>query len=191
MTTDTHPQPPTGAAGPPVTVTVARRVSPGREAEYERWVDGILRAAARFDGFLGGGLLRPPQPGSEWHVVYRFRDDAALHRWEASPQRAGWLAAAEDFVDEERTAAVSGLETWFELPGRTAPAPPKWKMAVVTFAAIYPLALLINVLLVPHTQGWPVLLRPLVFAGILVPVMTWIVMPRLTRWVRRWLYPGS
>jgi antibiotic biosynthesis monooxygenase (ABM) superfamily enzyme len=43
--------------------------------------------------------------------------------------------------------------------------------------------------LVPRTAGWPLLLRPLVLAGILVPVMTWIVMPRLTRLLRRWLYP--
>ena len=40
---------------------------------------------------------------------------------------------------------VSGLETWFSLPGRTAPAPPKWKMATVTILAIIPLVLLMNV----------------------------------------------
>ncbi|HSK25611.1 MAG TPA: antibiotic biosynthesis monooxygenase [Jiangellales bacterium] len=191
MAADTHPPPRAAAGGVPVTVTVARQVTPGLETEFETWVEGILRAAGGFDGFLGGALLRPPEAGGEWHVVYRFRDDDSLHRWEASPQRAGWLAAAENLVDDERTAAVSGLETWFELPGRTAPAPPRWKMALVTFAAVYPLALLINVLLVPHTTGWPTLLRPVVFAGILVPVMTWVVMPRLTRWLRRWLYPGS
>ena len=32
---------------------------------------------------------------------------------------------------------VSGLETWFSLPGRTAPAPPKWKMFLVSAAVIY------------------------------------------------------
>jgi uncharacterized protein len=62
-------------------------------------------------------------------------------------------------------------------------------MAVVTFAAIYPLALLANVVLAPRTAAWPLLFRPLAFAGVLVPLMTWIVMPRLTRLLRRWLYP--
>ncbi|MBN2871727.1 MAG: hypothetical protein JXJ30_02290 [Halothiobacillaceae bacterium] len=62
-------------------------------------------------------------------------------------------------------------------------------MAVVTFAAIYPLALLANVVLVPRTAAWPLLFRPLAFAGVLVPLMTWIVMPRLTRLLRRSLYP--
>jgi uncharacterized protein len=91
---------------------------------------------------------------------------------------------------DTQSQPVTGLETWFELPGHTAPALPRRRTAVVTFAAICPLALMINVLLVPHRQGWPVLLRPLVLAGSLVPVMTWVVMPRLTRVLRRRLHPG-
>ena len=79
------------AVGEPVTVTVARRVAPGREAEFEQWSAELTRRAARFPGFLGAGLLRPGQ---------------------------------------------------FALPGRTAPAPPRWKMFLVSLAAIYVLQLL-------------------------------------------------
>jgi antibiotic biosynthesis monooxygenase (ABM) superfamily enzyme len=50
----------TGVAGDgPVTVSVARRVRPGREAQYEAWVRGITAAAARFPGHLGINVLRP------------------------------------------------------------------------------------------------------------------------------------
>lgn len=180
---------PGAPAADPVTVLVARRVAPGREREFEDWVEGLLRLAATFPGFLGGGVLRPPSSEHEWQVVYRFADAAGQRRWESSPERAAALGDARDFTSEVGVARASGLETWFALPGRTAPAPPKWKMALVTLAAIYPLALLINVLLVPRTATWPLLLRPVVFAGILVPLMTWVVMPRLTRAVRGWLYP--
>jgi uncharacterized protein len=45
------------------------------------------------------------------------------------------------------------------------------------------------VVLAPRTAAWPLLFRPIAFAGVLVPLMTWIVMPRLTRLLRRWLYP--
>jgi antibiotic biosynthesis monooxygenase (ABM) superfamily enzyme len=102
---------------------------------------GDLEAAARFPGFLGGGVLRPRHAGREWHVVYRFADADKQRAWETSAARAAWLARADEFARHTGTTRVSGLETWFALPGRTAPAPPKWKMAVVTFAAIYPLAL--------------------------------------------------
>jgi antibiotic biosynthesis monooxygenase (ABM) superfamily enzyme len=172
-----------------VTVTVARKVAVGREADFEQWVQGIVEAAAKFPGFLGAGALRPPEAGREWHVVYRFADADKQRAWEASAERAAWLARADEFAHHTGTTHVSGLETWFALPGRTAPAPPKWKMAVVTFAAIYPLALLANVVLAPRTAAWPLLFRPIAFAGVLVPLMTWIVMPRLTRLLRRWLYP--
>ena len=174
----------------PVTVTVARRVAPGHEHEFERWYDGIISAAGRFPGFHGAGVLRPSRPGQDWHVVYRFDSEKSQRRREESAERRRWLARAEPLVDEVGTQRVSGLETWFELPGRTAPAPPRWKMALLTLAAIYPLALLVNVLVLPHLAGWPVPLRTLALGLFLVPAMTWVVMPRLTRRFRRWLYPS-
>lgn len=174
----------------PVTVTVARRVAPGREEDFERWYDGIIGAASRFPGFLGAGVLRPTGVGQEWHVVYRFADDAALHRWEVSPERGSWLRRAEDFAEETAQRRVSGLETWFAMPGRTAPAPPRWKMAVVTLLAIIPLVLVMNLTVLPLLRDWPLVLRTIVFALILTSLMTWVVMPRVTRLFRRFLYRG-
>ncbi|MGH8894062.1 MAG: antibiotic biosynthesis monooxygenase [Actinomycetes bacterium] len=173
-----------------MTVTVARRVAPGRESEFEDWYEGIIGAASRYSGFLGAGILRPHSAGGEWHVVYRFADNAALHRWEASDERAVWLARADDFVEETGVHRVSGLETWFALPGRTAPAPPRWKMFLVTLTAIVPLVLLMNVTVLPLLADWPLIARTLVFSGALTGLMTWLVMPRVTRLFRRFLYGG-
>jgi antibiotic biosynthesis monooxygenase (ABM) superfamily enzyme len=154
-------------------------------------VNGIMRAAARWPGFLGGGVLRPGKAGQDWHVVYRFADASSLERWEESPLRAEWLAAAGDFARETGVARISGLETWFELPGRTAPAPPRWKMWLVTLVAVFPLALPFNVLVVPHLGGLPVMLRTLALSMSLTVLMTWLVMPRLTRMLAGWLYPSG
>ena len=172
----------------PVTVTVARRVAPGHEQQFEAWYDGIIGVASRFPGFLGSGILRPHRAGHDWHVVYRFADAAALARWEGSRERAGWLARAEELAEETGVERVSGLETWFELPGRTAPAPPRWKMALVTVTAIIPLALLMNTLVLPVLADWPLVARTLVFSCSLTVLMTWVVMPRLTRLFRPFLY---
>ena len=43
----------------PVTVTIARRVAPGREAEFEAFSSALTRAATTHPGFLGAGMLRP------------------------------------------------------------------------------------------------------------------------------------
>jgi antibiotic biosynthesis monooxygenase (ABM) superfamily enzyme len=174
----------------PVTVTVARRVAVGREHEFEQWYDGIIGAACRFPGFLGSGVLRPHTTGQDWHVVYRFADPASLARWESSPERAEWLRRAEDLAEETGVARVSGLETWFAMPGRTAPAPSRWKMFLVTLVAIVPLVLLMNLTVLPLLSGWPLVVRTLVFSGTLTGLMTWVVMPRITRLFRRFLYGG-
>jgi antibiotic biosynthesis monooxygenase (ABM) superfamily enzyme len=61
-------------------------------------------------------------------------------------------------------------------------------MFLVTLAAIVPLVLLMNVLVLPVLSGWPMIARVLVFSGTLTGLMTWVVMPRLTRLFRRFLY---
>ncbi len=172
----------------PVTVTVARRVAPGREHEFEEWYEGIIGAAQKFPGFLGAGILRPHTMDQDWHVVYRFAEPTQLTHWEKSPERAGWLEKADTFAEERGVERVSGLETWFSLPGRTAPAPRRWKMALVTLLAIVPLVLLMNVAVLPLLGGWPLVARTLVFSGTLTVLMTWVVMPRMTRIFRRFLY---
>ena len=138
------------SSGPePVTVTIARSIAPGREADFATWSDGLTAAAAEFPGYLGAGLLRPSRVGESWHVVFRFDSAAHLRRWEESRERAAILAAGEDLVHATQTQRVTGLETWFELPGRTAPAPPRWKMFVVSAACIYGLNLLLT-----SVYGW-------------------------------------
>ena len=174
----------------PVTVTVARRVAAGREREFEQWYDGIIGAACRYPGFLGSGVLRPHTAGQDWHVVYRFADPGSLAHWDRSPERAEWLRKAEDLVQETGVSHVTGLETWFALPGRTAPAPPRWKMFLVTLVAIVPLVLLMNLLVLPYLGSWPSGARVLVFSGTLTGLMTWVVMPRVTLLFRRVLYGG-
>lgn len=171
-----------------MTVTVARRVVPGREREFETWYDGVIGAASRRAGFLGAGILRPHTAGEDWHVVYRFADEASLRGWELSPERRRWLEEVDDLVEETEVHRVSGLETWFAMPGRTAPAPPKWKMFLVTLTAIVPLVLIMNLALLPALVDWPLVARVLAFSGMLTGLMTWVVMPRMTRLFRRFLY---
>jgi antibiotic biosynthesis monooxygenase (ABM) superfamily enzyme len=169
-----------------VTVTIARRIAPGREADFATWSDRLTAAAARFPGYLGAGNLRPSHVGEPWHVVYRFASAAQLRDWEESPERARLLAAGETLVDTTHVQRVSGLETWFELPGRTAPAPPRWKMFVVSLAGIYTLQLLLNLAVEPVHLALAV--RVFLIAAAVTAAMTWLVMPRVARLLQNWLY---
>jgi len=170
----------------PVTVTVTRRVAPSREGDFEEWSEQLTRAASRFPGFLGAGMLRPGHVGEPWHVVFRFASDPELREWEESPERARLLAEGDELVHSTEQHRVSGLETWFALPGRTAPAPPRWKMFLVSLAAIYTLQLVLNRLFEPLHLG--LALRVAVVAVLVTALMTWVVMPTLARWLQGWLY---
>jgi antibiotic biosynthesis monooxygenase (ABM) superfamily enzyme len=169
-------------------VTIARTVAPGRENEFEDWSARLTRAAALWPGFLGAGLLRPGHVGEPWHVVFRFATGADLAAWDASPERAAILAAGEPLVHATASHQVSGLETWFALPGRTAPAPPRWKMFLVSAAAIYLLNILLTTLYGGFIAGWPTLGRVALVSVPVTALMTWVVMPPAARALERWLY---
>jgi uncharacterized protein len=141
-----------------------------------------------FPGFLGAGILRPGHVGQDWHVVYRFDSAAHLSDWERSPVRSASLAGAENLMETTAVRRVSGLETWFALPGHGAPAPPKWKMFVTSLSGIYVLQLVANAALGPLVGSWAEPAQLATFACIVTAAMTWIVMPRLARLLARWLY---
>ena len=174
--------------GGPVTVLVARRVQPGREIEFEDWAEELTRAASGFDGFLGAGLLRPGHVGDDWHVVYRFKTAAALDHWETSSTRASLLAKGEQVMSTANVRRVSGLETWFELPGRSAPAPPRWKMFVVSAVVIFVLQVMLNLVLLRVAPGLWLVPRVAFSAIAVTALMTWLVLPRLARLLEGWLY---
>ena len=43
----------------------------------------------------------------------------------------------------------------------------------------------------PYLQGLPVLPRTALLTALIVMTMTWVVMPRLTRWMRGFLNPHA
>jgi len=176
------------SAAQPVTVTVARHIAPGREEDFAAWSDRLTAVASGFPGYLGAGQLRPGRVGDPWHVVFRFDSAEHLGAWDASPERAALLAAGDELVRNTRVHRVSGLETWFALPGRTAPAPPRWKMFVVSAACIYLLNLALTVGFGWAVVGWPVVARLFVVSIPVTALMTWLVMPRAARLLQHWLY---
>ena len=180
------------AAGP-VTATVTRLVKPGHEPAYEEFLAGINGAAKAFPGYLGEEVFRPAGgAGGEYRIIYRFDSPTHLRAWLDSGERAAWLARAEPHVaGPMRTEFLTGLESWFTLPMQAgAPPPPPYKMAILTWATIFPLITLVVVASAPLIGGLPLVPRLAVTTLVTVSLMTWVVMPRVTWLLRRWLYPG-
>ncbi len=86
---------------------------------------------------------------------------------------------------------ICGLETWFTLaPGEAIVPPPRYKMAIVTWLAVFPLITAMSYALQTAADILPVVARAFISSLVLVPLMTYVVMPRMTRLCERWLYPG-
>ena len=186
-------QNPASGDDPPVTAVVSRRVKPGREQEFEEWVSGILAAANAFPGYLGSEVLRPSDhdDDDEYRIISRFDHASNLHAWETSEERRHWLRQSRPLLhEEEKVHVLTGLETWFTLPSKSGESPPpRYKMAVVTWLAVFPVVAIIFSVFGQWLSLLPTLLRTLVFTVVMVTLMTYVIMPRMTRLFSFWLYP--
>jgi antibiotic biosynthesis monooxygenase (ABM) superfamily enzyme len=199
----------------PITVAIERRIDPSRTVEATSWMQAGTDLAAGFPGFLGSGWVRAGEASDLWYMLYRFRDIPTLEGWEDSPQRAWWLDSGRAFASEVRVERRTGIEGWFDAPFAThveprhpdrpsspatgpvqqpiPAAPPRWKQAVTIWLGFFPTNLLASWLLgfVPGFTEWPLILRVLLATLLLTPVMTYAVLPWVTRMLRPWLQRGA
>ncbi|WP_216329284.1 hypothetical protein [Deinococcus aestuarii] len=68
--------------------------------------------------------------------------------------------------------------------------PPRDKLALLNWLAIYPLITLLLWVARPHLGTLALPLQTLLLTAVLVPTMTFVVMPRLTWIFRGWLLRG-
>lgn len=182
-----------GVSRNPVTVTVAYHVVPGREADFHSWGWAALRTTAQQPGFLGGGVLVDGE--AEWHVVYRFDSEESARTWENSLACAQWAARAEGLARETARRSVVGSKAWFDAQTAREPAPaaprppPKWKLWLVNMSAVFPPVLLFNLAVLPYLNDLNPLFRTLLLCLSVTAIVTWILMPRLQRFLKKWLYP--
>uniref|UniRef100_A0A832M267 Antibiotic biosynthesis monooxygenase n=1 Tax=Oscillatoriales cyanobacterium SpSt-402 TaxID=2282168 RepID=A0A832M267_9CYAN len=176
-----------------VTAVIAHLLKPGRETAYEEWMHGIIPVAKTFPGYLGVNIIRP-QPGihAEYIIVLHFDRHEHLQAWLDSPDRKQWIDRAKPMIqDHEDVQILTGLETWFELPRRPQQSPPKrYKMALLTWLAVFVTLSIVGRILQVFLASLPAVLGQLITIGVVVWLLTYVIMPRLTQWFRKWLYPS-
>ena len=195
MTTPSSTSP--TAADLPVTVSITRHVEVAYADQMLAWIQAGVTLAERFPGFLGAGWVRPGTSSDEWHCLYRFDSSASLDAWEASSQRRWWLDAGQDLVDVGRIEQRTGIEGWFDEPVQhdvrdlrspaPASAPPRWKQGVMIWFAFFPLSLLVSAIFGLVAPDLSLVPRVLISTVLMTPVMTYLVLPQLTRRLDWWL----
>lgn len=177
----------------PVTVVVTRRVKPGREGDYEAWLSRLITASSALPGFLGSSIQRPATSGPREYVsVFRFDSVGHLRAFEEGEVRRRALSEVGKYVESDaRWERLTGLEFWFTAPpGAIAPQPSRPRMALLMIVVVYGLVLSIGKVVGLVLSTAPMPLRLLVTITIEVFLMTYVLMPRITRWLARWIYPA-
>lgn len=167
-------------------IAITRKVLPGKEAEFKEALRRFLGASFLHGGVQGAAMITPLQGASnrEIGILRTFADEAERDAFYDSPQFKAWETYASTVTEAPVYRELTGLEAWFETPG----APPRWKMAVATLCGVYPTSLLLSLTLDPLIRDMPLLVRSFIISALIVALLSWVVMPPLTKAVKNWLH---
>jgi antibiotic biosynthesis monooxygenase (ABM) superfamily enzyme len=176
-----------------VTALIVRRVRPEHLEEFENWVLGMNHVVGKFEGFLGSNVIRPQDPiNPEYVIVARFDRYDHLRSFMMSPEREEYIKKSEPLtIGEPSIQEMHGFESFFTLPDHPSypNSPAKYKMTILTIITLYPLLLGISTILAIIFHGIPRPILILITLLILVPNVTFFIMPWVTRIFKFWLYP--
>ena len=187
----------------PVTVIVKRIAKKDKIEEFEEWLSGISKEVSKQEGSMRIDVIRPTDKSKpEYVVIFRFNNYDNLTKWEKSSIREAWIQKGRKLVEADPDVQkLTGLEFWFtpyfkdKSSSSIIPLspPPRYKMAIVTIPVISILLLT----LVPqiHTLtemlSIPFQIRLIIGITITVLLMTYLIMPILTKLLRSWLFKVS
>jgi len=174
----------------PIHIAITRRVRSGCEEDFQQALREFFQASFAHGGVLGATMIVPP-PGSdsrEFGILRSFASEKERDAFYASPLFKEWEEKCRPLTETDSWThrPLHGLEAWFRAPH--AP-PPKWKMAVATFLGVFPVVMLLNLSLGPVIRGWPFVISSAAFNTCVVALLTWVLMPVVTRLLRGWLHP--
>jgi hypothetical protein len=140
-----------------------------------------------FPGYLRSEVFQPvPGVQDDTVVVFSFDSREHLDDWLCSNERQALLGEVEDSVDGDRTLnVVGGFGGWFADRGTASVK--TWKQASVVLLALFPTALTLTVLrrwLLPDVGVVGAVFIGNVFG---VAILSWFLMPLLTRLLDGWL----
>jgi len=185
---------PPPAADETATVVITHRVREGCGEAYEKWLGEIGPVCKRYPGHMHTTIIRPVAGASETYtIVIRFNSRDRLLEWMQSDDRNALLERVRPILDDDDKFTVeSGMDFWFTPEEAHARLPKRWKQSLITWTAIFPLVYLVGygmnfvaarVSFIAHPIA-----RLLIDTGIVVLLMAYVVMPRYTRLMQRWLF---
>lgn len=177
----------------PIHIAITRRVRKEHTADFERLLTEFASRSLTDAGSRGVHLIYPAPEADkiEYGILRSFASHEAKEAFYASPLFTEWTRRIEPFIEGgPEYRSMNGLEAWFRDPH--AKMPPRWKMALLTWIAVWPVSMAVPAALSPLLgKSLPVVLRAGIGAAGIVLVLTWVAMPLLVKIAHRWLHPKT
>jgi antibiotic biosynthesis monooxygenase (ABM) superfamily enzyme len=177
----------------PIHIAITLRVRKTHVAEFERALADFASRSLAETGARGMHCLYPP-PGSastEYGIMRSFASAADRDAFYRTALFKDWLARVEPMVEGRSTRRqLNGLEAWFRDPKE--PMPPRWKMALLTWIAVWLVSMLMRGILAPLLgPNVPQVLEAGLVSASIVVMLTWVAMPFLVKIAHPWLHPRN
>jgi uncharacterized protein len=174
----------------PIHIAITLQVRKTHVAEFERALTDFATRSLAEPGARGIHCLYPP-PGSastEYGIMRSFASAADRDAFYRTALFKDWLARVEPMVEgKSARRQLDGLEAWFRDPKE--PMPPRWKMALLSWIAVWLVSMLMRAILAPVLgRNIPQVLEAAVIAASVVAILTWVAMPFLVKIASPWLH---
>lgn len=173
------------------TIVVSHFIKEGATDAFEEALKKVIQKAIKYPGYQGIQIIRPSSTAEqEYILLIRFDSEDNYQIWANSEPRNKWFEELKDYTyQESKIRYEEGIEFWFSTPTLKISHPPrKWKMALLTWMVIYPSVLLLSTIVSIVAPNVPIFLRMLLVSCILVTLMTYFIMPNITRLFAKWIF---
>ncbi|MDX2241979.1 MAG: hypothetical protein NW224_14940 [Leptolyngbyaceae cyanobacterium bins.302] len=180
-------------------LVIEHTVPKGKGLSFRWWHSKLTRSAKKYEGYLRTDLYAPIHGSQEmkWYSIIHFDKPEHLGQWIKSREREDTINSGSQVFSSYRFMSfATGLEGWFSrTTGREklGLGPPAWKQNLAVVLGLYPVVILQTVLFsyLGLMQEWSLSTSMIVNNLISSSILTWAVMPFVTRLMGFWLYPAS
>ncbi|MFN8124997.1 MAG: antibiotic biosynthesis monooxygenase [Candidatus Nanopelagicales bacterium] len=184
---------------------ITATVPPAQQAEYKKQRAALDAKAATYPGFVSVDVFQPSGEQDTWNTILTFDSAASLQSWRDSPERAALVGQIKSVASDSDRVMPTGFGQWFSVNATATAQSPAWKQAMVVLAVLYAMVSVLDITLgnfigkglsVEGDEVVPGLGLPfpvVVFVGNAVGtiLLTWVLMPIVTRLLAWWLDPAA